>query len=242
MKKFLAFLICLNFAVMPVCAITDDFASSSLDKNLKIKSAQTAAITDEFVENTLDKTLKIKQTKYIPINDDFAQNNTKKNQSTVKIVDYQEIIPVVSNKKRKTKKVVIDENNMEKVLIRVKEPFTTKKQNVDEGDYIEFETVKDAFIKNKHYPKGTVVNGRIETISLNKSWGVPADLVIGNFTINETRLAGEINKTGANRSLWVYPSVYAGCLFFFAGLLLIPIRGGHAKLKPKETFVLYADK
>ena len=70
--------------------------------------------------------------------------------------------------------------------------------------------------------------------------GVPADLVIGSFTLNGVPLGGEINKTGANRSLWVYPCMYGTLWFFGIGVLFIPIRGGHAKIKTTETYTLYA--
>ena len=60
-----------------------------------------------------------------------------------------------------------------------------------------------------------------------------------NFSIDGKRLAGEISKTGANRSLWLYPTIYMTTLFFGVGLLLIPIRGGHAKIKPQQTFTVY---
>lgn len=244
MKKILAFLIGFNISIIPACAITDNFVEASLDKTLKIKSVNIPVITDDFVENSLDKTLKIKKTTYIPLNDEFAQQNKNKNEITIKNIDYQETIPTVSTKKKlKHKKIVVlDRSKMQEVVIRIKEPFTTKNCTFEEGDYIEFETTKDIVMNGKNYPNGTTVKARIETISLNKPWGVPADLIIGNFTIDNIQLAGEIIKIGANRALWVTPAVYAGCLFFGAGLLLIPIRGGHAKLKIEDSFTLYANK
>ena len=68
---------------------------------------------------------------------------------------------------------------------------------------------------------------------------MPSNLVVGNFTLDDNKLSGEISKTGANRSLWLYPAIYATSWLFGIGLLFIFIRGGHAKIKPNETHTLY---
>lgn len=120
------------------------------------------------------------------------------------------------------------------VEIRIKKVLTTKTKP-EEGDIVEFETVSDV----KSYPAGTTVTGRIEFISMNYTYGVPADIIIGSFKIGKTPLYGEISITGANRSLWLRPCVIAGSIFFGAGLALMPIRGGHAKVKPSKTYTVY---
>ena len=122
------------------------------------------------------------------------------------------------------------------VRIRIKNDFTTK-TNPKEGAYIEFETVG----KVKSYPVGTTVRGRLETVSQNCMFGVPADVVIGNFEIDSKPLLGEISIQGANRTLWLRPCIYVGTVFFGAGMALSPIRGGHAKIKQKEIYTLYLD-
>lgn len=124
------------------------------------------------------------------------------------------------------------------VAVKIKKNLTTKEQR-EEGEYVEFETISDVSVNNINYPKGTAVEGRIETVSMNTSMGVPADIVISNFKMKKTPLQGELKKIGANRSLWVYPCVYTGSIFFGAGLLLTPIRGGHAKIGSDEIFTLY---
>ena len=37
-------------------------------------------------------------------------------------------------------------------------------------------------------------------------------------------------------NIWVYPTGYILMPFFFIGLLIFPIRGGHAKLKPEKVY------
>lgn len=239
MKKLFAFLISMNFAFMPAyCTITDDFAEATLDKNLKIKSALNQKISDDFVEKSLDKNLKIKPYKKYNIADSFAENNKSKNVSYKKIIDLQEVIPQNNTSVKHKKITIFDINSAIEVPIKPQKLYSTR-QKAEEGDYIDFETTKDVKIKGKLYSKGTTVKARVENISQNKSMGIPSDLVVGNFSINGTPLAGEISKTGANRSLWVYPCVYFFMPFFCAGLLFIPIRGGHAKIRTSEIFTLY---
>ena len=240
MRKLLAFFICLSFVSMPAYAeIVDEFANKTLDKSLKITTAEKVVIQDTFAEQSLDKNLKIKAVSCKLLKDTFAEQNKIKSTYKAKVVDYNENIPKVENKPIFKKVVVIDQTAMTAVPVRIKKYFTTKKK-IQEGDYIEFETTKDIVLNKKTYPAKTTVKARIETVSLNKSMGVPSDLVVGNFSLDEIPLGGEINKIGANRSLWVYPCVYGTSWFFGLGLLFIPIRGGHAKIKTTETYTLYA--
>lgn len=244
MKKLLsAFLSIIMFSLPALSQIRDDFAESTLDKNLKIKHQPAPTIYDDFINKTCPFNLKIIRQNYCPIVDSFAEKNKNKNVINDIVLDFHENIPKLPQNYKTLKSprtVFKDPNEMNKIRIKIKNNFTTKSK-IDEGEYIEFETIDDVKIKNKNYPKGTLVKARIEMLSQNKTWGVPSDLVVGNFSINGIPLNGEINKVGANRSLWVYPSVHAGCLLFFAGLLLIPIRGGHAKIKTKETFTLHTE-
>lgn len=219
MKKFLISLICHNLLILPAfCMITDDFAEQTLDKTKPYPKPANSIIIDE-----------------------FAESNTAKNQYTKNSVDLNESIPTCSQNSYITKKKVIitDKVDLTKVEIRIKNAVSTKDKTIDEGDYIEFETVKDVYINNKHYPKGTVVRARIENISQNGMKGVPADIVLANFTLANHNLIGEVTKTGANRSLWLYPVSYIGTGFFGLGPLLLFIRGGHAKINRSQTFILH---
>lgn len=182
------------------------------------------AITDEFVEQTLDKNLKIKLPKEVVITDDFVEKSLSKN---LKIIERKKV-------------VVTDKKAMTPVSVKIKRPFSSQ-DNLQEGDTIEFVLTKEVTVNGKTYPAGEIVQARLETVSMNESMGVPADIIIGNFSLDGIPLGGEINKIGANRSVWVYPCVHIFSIFFGAGLLLIPIRGGHAKIRTDETFTLYAE-
>ena len=197
-----------------------------------------STVSDEFVENTLDKSLTIEKKSYTPIKDENIMVSDKKIEVKKRPVEYDEIIPAVKINSVKKKIVLYEEDEAKKVNVKIKTPISTKTK-IDEGDYIDFETTEDVTINNKFYPKGTPVKARIETISLNQSWGVPADLILENLTVDDIPLSGEIKEIGANRSLWVYPLVYGTSWFFGVGVIFIPIRGGHAKIKPSKIYTLY---
>ena len=243
MKKILALIISLNFALLPAyCTITDDFADSSLDKTLKIKITSYDCIQDDFAQNSLDQNLKIKPANYITIKDTFAESNKNKNTEIKKCGFVRENLPKITEQGKFQKKIVIfDTNAAVKIPIKICKNYSTKNK-IDEVDYLDFKTTKEVLINQKAYPEGTPVKARVENVSKNLSWGVPADLVVGNFSIDNIPLAGEIEKTGANRSLWLKPCVVCFSLLFFgAGILLIPIRGGHAKIRTREIHTLYAE-
>ena len=74
--------------------------------------------------------------------------------------------------------------------------------------------------------------------------GTPESIKIDNFYIddngNEINLSGSISKTGANRSIWVYPLYQAGNItFYVAGFIFVPIHGGRAKFSTTDSFTVY---
>lgn len=226
MKKLFAAILILNFFSLNVFAIEDVFEDSlvkNLSKDLKIEQVKKQEIKDDFIDRTLDKNLKIQ--KQVPV---VYQDNAIKELA-------QTHIYITGNKEQKFDFESLDE---QVVKVSPKKYYTTR-TNLEEGDLINFVLVQDVTIKNKTYKKGTPVIARVETVSKNGAYGVPSDLVIDNFILNSNvKLTGSIEKKGANRSLWVYPCAYGLSWFFGLGLLFLPIRGGHAKLKPNHTYEL----
>ena len=121
------------------------------------------------------------------------------------------------------------------------------KRDLREGQTITFKTIKDVVIDGKILPRGTKVTGKVEMVSESDKMGTPFNIVIDNFNIKDPQnedsaitLQGTISKTGANRTLWVYPLYQAGNLVLYvAGFAFVPIHGGHAKLLTNETFTVY---
>ena len=72
---------------------------------------------------------------------------------------------------------------------------------------------------------------------LNEAMGTPASLIVENFILaNNVKLDGIISQTGANRTIWLYPTVLTMNVFCGLGIFFMPIRGGHAKLKPSRVY------
>ena len=128
------------------------------------------------------------------------------------------------------------------VQLKIIKPLSTKNK-ISEGDEILFVTTKDVVIKDEYIPKGTRVIGRIETISASDKMGTPANIIVDNFYVEgrpELCLYGNVSKTGANRSIWVYPLYQAGnIMFYVAGFAFVPIHGGHAKILTNDKFTVY---
>lgn len=128
------------------------------------------------------------------------------------------------------------------VQLKIIKNLTTK-NNVLEGDKILFKTMEDVVVNGINLPKGTKVVGRVETVSESDKMGTPANIIVDNFYVKENPnicFYGNISKTGANRSLWVYPLYQAGNLVLYvAGFVFVPIHGGHAKLLTSDTYTVF---
>lgn len=196
-----------------------------------------ALITDDFVENTLDKNLKISPRKEVVIEDEFLP--TIKTSTPRKVFNklQDETLPKATTTIQR-KKFVITEKEKEYILVGIKEPFSTKSKP-EEGSYLEFVTLEDKYIKGKFYPVNTSVMARVETFSPRAMWGTPADIVIGNFSIDKTPLYGNISKMGKNNTLWVRPLACVAGVVFGAGFVFMFVRGGQAKINTNEAFKLY---
>lgn len=128
------------------------------------------------------------------------------------------------------------------VQLKIIKNLTTK-NNILEGDNILFKTMEDVVVNGINLPKGTKVVGRVETVSESDKMGTPANIVVDNFYVKENPeicFYGNISKTGANRSIWVYPLYQAGNLILYvAGFVFVPIHGGHAKLLTSDTYTVF---
>ncbi len=226
MKKFFALILILNFFSLNLFAAEDlvsDHLVDLLDKNLKINKTEPSKISDDFASKTLNPNLKIEKQAPIVYQDSVVEKMSKN-------FTYS-----TGDKKQK-----FDFENLDEKVVKISpQKYYTTRKNLNEGELLNFVLVQDVTIKNKLYKKGTPVLARVENLSANSAYGVPADLVIDNFVLApDVKLNGQIEKKGANRTLWLYPTSVVLLPFFGAGLLLLPIRGGHAKLKPKHIYEL----
>ena len=187
---------------------------------------------------------------YIPIEDELIDGDFISNASNFAIVKKDHPDDLFFEK-------IIDPSKVRKILPKTKYDFTKqqipvqiqlakqlKTKGLVEGSAIPFVATHDFEINGKTFKKGTTVLGRVETLSASDKMGVPESLKIDNFYIedagHEINLSGSISKTGANRSIWVYPLYQAGNItFYVAGFVFVPIHGGRAKLSTTESFTVF---
>lgn len=257
MKKVISILICLQIFLLPALAsnsIEDNFVEHTLkDSAGKISKKNIQPIEDELVLSTLGgKSFNQKQP-YQTITDNLVKKelSAKKyifNKQNAQIINDEIVIdknkPLTQSKGKKTKKFDFEALDQIPIKLSISDEVNTKKELL-EGQKLTFKVVEDVQIdKSTTIKKGSIVSSKLGTVCLNQAFGTPADVIIEEFKINyETReipLEGRIQKTGANRALWVYPVGYTtGVMFLGLGFLLFCVRGGHAKLKPSEVYTVY---
>ena len=215
--------------------ITDELLNSTLYKNnpfglsAYINKYANKPIEDELLEDSNFKSISIEselQNKIVPDEYFIEKSIDLKNARRIK----------PKNKYDFTKKQI-------PIKIKIAEQLKSTGQ-ISEGSAIPFIAEHDFEINGKKFSQGTIILGRVETISASDKMGVPESLKIDNFYIEdngqEINLSGSVSKTGANRSIWVYPLYQAGnILFYVAGFIVVPIHGGRAKLLTSESFTVF---
>lgn len=267
-KNIILLLIFVLFS-LPVCAknntIEDELLKSKhfFKKVKPIQVKSNKPITDELLDAYIDKDND-------GVNDLFKLNIYKQGEYNEESIGDELLSPeFIENASKQiiVKKEIPDEYFIEKnidtskvrrVKAKTKYDFTKKQIAIKikiakhlkstkgslEGGTIPFIAIHDFKINGKNYKEGTEILGRIETISSSDKMGVPECIKIDNFYINdegqEINLHGSVSKTGANRSIWVYPLYQAGNIcFYVAGFVFVPIHGGRAKLSTEETFTVF---
>lgn len=242
MKRMFCVFLLINFlfANSAFASVFVDELANGLDKKLKIEFVKTEKIEDEFALNYINQNLKIKKNIKVYFKDELAENLSKDlkiqkqkqdviTDNLVNYIDKSNVSVIAKNK--------IDYNfEQGKIKVSPLKRYTTR-TGLYEGESIDFALAQDIKIKDKLYKKGEIIKARVETVSKNMAYGVPADLVVSNFVLpDKTLLSGQIERQGANRALWVYPTGYILMPFFLLGAFIFPIRGGHAKLYPSKTY------
>jgi len=242
MKKILLFFVLMCVLSLQVNAkqlIYDDFVNLTL-KGYAEKTTQKKEtdIEDEFLDSSFYKSYaNSKKDKYKP-------------QSLIEDSFVAAALPYL-NLEKPAPKFHANFENYKKYPIKIHTPeYITTKNKKLQGQKLRFYTMEETYLPDGQIlPVNTEINAKVEMVSQNNVWGVPADMIVNNFTLELAskrskkvvhNLEGRIEKTGANRSYWVYPIVEASCwTVFCAGAVVIPIRGGHAKIKPGEVHTVY---
>ncbi len=128
------------------------------------------------------------------------------------------------------------------IKLAIVEEFTTK-EPLNEGDILKFRVLKDVFYNGQSIvKKGDIINGHIETIITAGMNGFPAEIIVDDFEIpgiKNSQMQSTYIKKGQNRCFWVYPLKWALTPIPFVGSLTNFIKGGHARLRPKDIITIY---
>jgi len=267
LKKFLITMFLILSALSGQYCLADEIQDELLNiprkqsaaaAKITTRSIENENIKDELIDNinSLENALKLRATKFNIYNDkikdelvdeDFVAKNHAKDGNGArnpkieddfikKALKYTKITAVRTKTKYDFSKKQIP------VQIKIDKNFKANKHS-KEGDYLSFSTINDYILGKIKLPKGTKIEGRVETISASDKMGVPESVIVDNFFVKENPnivFFGNIKKTGSNRSIWVYPLYQAGnIVLYVAGFVFVPIHGGHAKFSTNETYTVY---
>lgn len=108
--------------------------------------------------------------------------------------------------------------------------ITTCRDEIQEGDYVNFKVVKDI----GPLKKGDIVTGMITSIEDNGPFGKAASILIENLTIGNTKLKGNVYADGEPKK---YKDFYENCS---RGVLS---RGQEVHIKPdRDIFIIYMEQ
>lgn len=231
-KKFLSFALLIGISINLPC-----FAQTENEK------IQDFLITNDFIiKNDTPKTFQQQAIHDFLITEDFISKNSTQfspAKSAIRDEFMQNRLKDCEYRVYKQKKY--DFQNVNHLFVKVHSAkIISTKNPMNVGDEVFF-MVSENVTKNGKIlvKKGELVSARVETISESGTYGVAADIIIGNFKIGNTSLTGEISKEGFTHAYWVIPvSQAAGFFIPFSNYAFRFIRGGHAKITPKETFEL----
>ncbi len=208
--KSAALFLVFSFLTLNVFAFEDELTGKQFSNTKEIKTYNPVILDDN-----IHSSKEVKQYNYVPINDTITSSD-KELKKEYKQENFEDLYE---------KRIIISPN---------------KRMSFDrfkEGDEIELVIAKNS--ERWNLKKGDKIKARIETISPSSFFGIPEEVIIDNFTINDKKANGAITLRGANRSYWVAPLSTALNVFFCAGVLLYFVKGGKAKLNPHQQFEVF---
>ena len=128
-----------------------------------------------------------------------------------------------------------------KIILSPTETVSTPKK-LEEGQKINLVVKRNARIGANLLKKGTPASAVIEQFVPNGMTGVQAVIVLGRIEIEgleSDKLQYYCLKEGQNRTTWIMPIKWALTWIPFAGTFTNLIKGGQAKLSPKDELVVY---
>lgn len=134
--------------------------------------------------------------------------------------------------------------SFEKIPFQIKIMEEIKsEQDVFEGQVINFKIAKDVVYKNKIiFKRGTLVSAKVSLIATSGMNGIPASILFSDFYIegySKNKFTPTYEVFGQDRSLFVFPLKWALTILPPTGSFTNFIKGGHAKIKPKNTITIF---
>ena len=129
------------------------------------------------------------------------------------------------------------------IKLQITKNISTKKDEIFEGQKINFKVREDVFYDNKIIlKKGTIVTAEVEIYITRGMNGIPATIIVDNFDIPDIpreKLKSIYIKKGANRTIFVLPFKWALTPLPPTGSFTNIIIGGHAKITQKDKITIY---
>lgn len=133
--------------------------------------------------------------------------------------------------------------NLTRVPIVLNSREIIRSRDVVDGKFYEFVVKKNVVYKRKCLvPKGTIVTGRLETMTTKGMNGIPAMMIFDDFIISgiePEKLKSYYIRRGLNLTMLVLPLKWALTILPPTGSLTNFIMGGPAKITPKTDITLY---
>ena len=129
------------------------------------------------------------------------------------------------------------------IKLNILEPISTKKEDLYDGQIINFKVKEDVYYNNQLIvKKGTIATAEIETIIERGMNGLPATIILDNFKINnipQEKLKCTIIHKGHNRAYYVFPIKWILTPTIIGGYLANFLLGGHSKISKRKTLTIY---
>ena len=123
------------------------------------------------------------------------------------------------------------------------ETLSTRNKTLHDAQEIQLISKSNIYYKNQLIvKKGEIVSAKIETIIPSGMNGIPYYIYIGDFkfqNIDSSKLLYNYSKGGVNRMYWVLPLKWSLTFLPPTGSLTNFIKGGHAKITPKDTITVH---
>ena len=137
-------------------------------------------------------------------------------------------------------------NSTNRIKIKLKlvgSPISTKKQNLYDGQPLDFVVKQNVKYNGKVFIKqGTRATGEIQTYMPRGMNGIPAIISIDNFEIqglDKNKTHGFYTKKGHSRTLLLLPIKWALTLLWPSGYFVNFIKGGNATFDDRDVVYLY---